>query len=212
MNSSTKPEAFSFETEFSTKGDILDTGNSHRRYRQDEVDALCAEARQAGVQSVQAETERQIAASVDQIVRHLEPVMPFALDLASRMRREAAELAMTMARQLAGSALRQMPEEAVEASLSETLALLPDGLKLVLRVQPELVERIHEKIKARLPAGTEILVEDDPAAGPGSWKMTWDRGGFSHNPEELANRISGLIENHLNQPVEEQDDLFARLA
>lgn len=212
MNSSTKPEAFSFETEFSAKGDILDKGNSHRRYRQEEVDALCAEARQEGVQSVEAETERQIAASVDQIVRHLEPVMPFALDLACRMRREAAELAMTMARQLAGSALAHIPDEAVEASLSETLALLPDGLKLVLRVQPELVDRIEDRIKARLPAGTEIMVQGDPAAKPGGWQITWDRGGFSHNPEELANRISELIENHLNQPVEEQGDLFAQLA
>ncbi len=213
MSSSIKPEAFSFDTEFGDKGQVVrDNMASYKRYRQDEVDAACANAYQQGVQSVEAETERRIAATAEAIVAHLKPVLPFARNLAEQMRKEAAELAILTARKIAGAALDHVPEEAVKDCLSHMLSHLPEGARLILSVHPDIAERIEAAIMPQLPADTELRVAPDASAAPGSWKVSWDSGGFSHNPEELAERIEALLSDHLQQPVEEQGDLFSDVA
>lgn len=213
MSSSTKAEAFMFETEFSADGHVVGSGaNSFKRYRQSEVDEMCETARQEGIASVEAETERRIAAAAEAIVQHLNPVLPFAVQLAEQMRREAGELAMLMARKVAGKALEHVPEESVEASLNETLSLLPNGFALVLTVHPDIAERIGEAITPRLPTGATLNVVPDPQTPAGAWSVTWDSGGFQHNPEDLMERLEELLKEHLNQPVDEQGDLFANIA
>lgn len=213
MNSSTKPESFMFDTEFTTDGHVVSSGESaFKRYRQDEVDALCEAARQEGIASVQAETERRIAASAEAIAQHLSPVLPFATNLADQTRREAGELALLMARHLAGAALAHVPEEAIKATLGETLSYLPNGLKLILSVHPDVSERIEAAIRPRLPSESELIVEPDPQAAPGAWRLHWESGGFSHNPEELTAQLERILDDHLNQPVDEQGDLFADIA
>ena len=213
MNSSTKASAFSFETEFSESGQILNEGGqSYKRYRQEEVDAMCAEANRAGLNSVEADAERRIAASAEAIVQHLAPLLPFAVNFADQMRREAGELALLMARKLAGAALSEFSKEAIEESLSETLSNLPTGLKLVLSVSPDVIERLEPAIMSRLPRDTEMTVQADPKAPAGSWRLTWDSGSFSHDPDVISGQLESLLENHLNQPIDPQGDLFASVA
>lgn len=213
MSSSTKPESFMFETEFAPDGKVVSSGEtSFKRYRQEEVDALCAEARQQGVAAVEAETERRIAAVAEGVLQHLNPILPFAKQLAEQMRRECAELALLAARKLAGAALEHVPDAAIEDSLSEVLSHLPKGFRIVLKVHPDVAERIGAAIAPRLPAESELIVEHDPKAGHGAWDLHWDSGGFSHDPQALAERLDAILHDHLNQSIEEQGDLFASIA
>lgn len=214
MNSSTKPEAFSFNTEFGEKGQILNDGmGQYKRYRQSELDAACDAARQEGLQSVEAETQRRIAASAEAIAAHLLPVLPFARQLADQMRREAAQLALQTAKTIAGSALAHVPEEAIQHSLGEMVSYLPDDEKLVLSVHPDVAEQIEAALRPKLPADANLVVEADPRATSGAWKLNWDTGGFSHDPAELTERIEGIVADYLQQPIEEQQgDLFASIA
>lgn len=213
MSSSTKGQAFSFDTEFGERGEVLRDGmDAYKRYRKDELDAACAKAREDGIRSVEAETERRIAASADAMMVSLAPVLPFARTLAENMRREAAELALHTARKIAGAALDHFPEAAIEASLTEMLSHLPEGAKLTLSVQPDLAERLEAAIRPRLGADFDLTVYPDPRTRPGAWKVTWESGGFSHDPEALAARIETLISEHLKHPVEDQSDLFADIA
>ncbi len=212
MSSSTKPESFAFETEFAENGEVLKDGaNSYKRYRQHEVDELCQAAHDAALKSVKAETERRIGASAEAIVQHLQPVLPFAVQLSESLRRQSADLALLMARQLAGAAIDHIPEAAIEDSLQEVLSELPGGLSLVLSVQPDIAGKIEEAVTSRLPRGTELVVEADASVTPGSWRLSWESGSFAHNPEELTEKLQTILSNHLNKPVDEQDDLFAGL-
>ena len=211
MSSSTK--AFAFETEFSKEGDVLNEGlQSYRRYKQNEVDELVANARDEALRSVEAETERRMAATAEAIVQHLQPLLPFAVQIADQMRKEASELAVQLAKKLAGAALEHVPEAAVEAGLSEILSSLPNGPRLVLKVDAEIADRVSAAIQARLPADSEFHIEPTQGGAPGSWKLSWDQGAFSHDPEQLAETLEALIAEHMNQPIDAQGDLFAGVA
>lgn len=211
MNSSTN--AFAFETEFSENGDVLNEGGqSYKRYRPDEVEEMCAQARQEGIASVEAETERQIAAQVSTICAHLQPLMPFAGQLAEQMRKEAAELAHLLAKKLAGAALEHVPEAAIEAGISEILSSLPKGPKLILSVDPAVAERLETALEPYMNGSADIQIEAAPGTQPGAWRLEWETGAFSHDPEALGAELEDMIRSYLEQPVDDQGDLFSGVA
>ena len=191
MSSSTKAEGFSFDTEFSEDGSVLNEGGSaYRRYTRAELEDARETARQEALQSVEAETQRRLAASAEAIAAGLMPALPFALQLSEQLRRESAELALHMAKKIAGRAVEQFASEAVSACLTEAASNLPQKAIVSLKIHP-------------VP---------DPSAVPGAWTMEWETGALSHDPAALSEKLEALVENYLVQPIEPQGDLFTSVA
>ena len=118
MSSSTKSDAFSFDTEFSEDGTVLNEGGQkYRRFTQLELEEACNAARAEAFASVEADTQRRIAASAEEIARNIAPSLPFAIALSERLRAQSADLALHLARKIAGEALQGFAGEAVKACL-----------------------------------------------------------------------------------------------
>ena len=213
MSSSTSADNFPFFTEFDEDGRIIHEGNQKfKRYKPDEVEEACEQVRAETIASIEAETQRQLAAAAGQVVAHLQPVLPFAAQLAEQSRREAAELGLAMARKIAGAALEQFPKETIEACLQDAAALLPKRAELKLRVSPDLIEPLRAHIEPLQQDGFEFTLVADAAATPGAWSIDWEQGALSHSPEELAAQMEDLVNQHLSQPLNQQGDLFASVA
>lgn len=212
MSSSTNAQAFTFDTEFDESGAILQSSQTFKKYRQDEVDQLCEAARLAGIQSEEAEAARRVAAATEAILNSLLPVLPFAQKLADTMRQEAIQLSMEASKKLAGAALKEFPEEAVIQSLNTVVDYLPSGQKLVLTVSTEVSEQVGDQVQKLLPQGTELILEQDDTARPGTWRLDWNAGGFTHDTAEFETKIDEIIAAHLDREIDEQGDLFAMLA
>lgn len=213
MSSSTETDKFPFSAEFGEDGRILNEGQSKfRRYTSTELEEAVEAARVEAIQSVEAETQRRLAASAEAMLAQLEPVLPHAVELATRLRREAAELALNLARQISGVALAQFPKEAVEASLKASTELLPQKVTLILKVAPELEPELGPLLDQMKSAQLDLQVEADPSAVPGAWSVSWDKGGLSHDPAELAEQLADIVQQYLVQPINPQGDLFTQVA
>ena len=213
MSSSTKAEGFSFDTEFSEDGSVLNEGGSaYRRYTRAELEDARETARQEALQSVEAETQRRLAASAEAIAAGLMPALPFALQLSEQLRRESAELALHVAKKIAGRAVEQFAPEAVSACLTEAASNLPQKAIVSLKIHPELEPAIAPLLAALQPPGTTINLVPDPSAVPGAWTMEWETGALSHDPAALSEKLEALVENYLVQPIEPQGDLFTSVA
>tara|TARA_Y100000052_G_scaffold26426_1_gene31327 strand:+ start:27517 stop:28158 length:642 start_codon:yes stop_codon:yes gene_type:complete len=213
MSSSTNSENYPFDTEFGEDGSVLNEGHQkYRRYRPDEVKQACDEARNEALASVEAETNRRLAASAEQIAAHIQPVLPYAMSLAEQMRRESAELALAIARKIGGEALRQFPEHSVTACIQQALDLLPKRVALVVKVMPEIADEMRARLSELLPGEDMVSVEGDPSVSPGAWSIAWETGGISGSPEALTEHLEKLVEEYLAQPLNPQGDLFASVA
>lgn len=213
MSSSTSSDKYPFDTEFSEDGRVLNEGHQKfRRYHPEEVKQACDEARNEALASVEAETNRRLAASAEQIAAHIQPVLPFAMQLAEQMRRESAELALAIARKIGGKALSQHPEEAVLACIQQSVDILPKRVALVVKVMPEIEDQIRTRLAELLPGEDMVTVEADATLSPGAWSVVWETGGISGNPEALAEHVDQLVERYLAQPLNPQGDLFASVA
>lgn len=215
MSSSTKSDTFSFNTEFGEDGRVLNEGTStsYKHYNQQDLDEACAAARDEALKSVEADMQRQVAASVQQIVSHIAPTLPFSMQLAETLRQQSIELALQMARKIAGAALTQYPAEAIEACLKDIVSDLPRQANISLKVAPDLIEVLAPVLATLQPPGqSPIQLIPDAQASPGSWQLEWEAGAVTGNPEHLADRIEQAIQAYLTQPLEPQGDLFASVA
>ena len=213
MSSSTNSDAFSFDTVFGEDGTVLqEGGQKYRRYTQTELDEAVAAARAEAIASVEAETQRQIAANVKQIAEQLMPSLPFAMALADQLRHQSAELTLMLARKIADAAIDAYPKEAVQACLSAALDDLPGAARITLKISPQLEEAVRPVLERLTTPETEINLVADPSAPPGAWSIEWDKGAITHNPELLAEKLEEIVRNYLTNPLEPQGDLFAGVA
>lgn len=213
MSSSTKAEAFSFDTEFTSEGEVLNEGGrAFKRYTMAEMQALCDEARAEAMASVEADTERALSAAAQSIVQAIAPSGPILQAMVDALRAESVQLAMMVARRIVGEALEQFAEESVKASVTDALATLPKKVAIELLVAPDLVDRLKDHIADHTPAGVGISVVPDSSAQPGQWRLVWEGGQLSADPSVHLDRIDELVTEHLSQPTPIQGDLFAGAA
>lgn len=213
MNSSTDDDKFPFFTEFAEDGRVLNEGSQkYKRYTPEELKTACETARMEALNSVESDKNRRIAASCEELVAKLLPALPFAISLSDQLRREAGELALALARKIAGEALRQYPQEAVEACIQSCADMLPKRAAITLKVTPDLVEPIKAELGRLLPDLSGINVVGDAGAPAGAWSFDWESGALSHNPDELAEQLSEIVEHYLVQPINPQGDLFSNVA
>ena len=213
MSSSTSADAFSFDTEFSEDGSVLQEGGAkYKRYTKAELDAAVESARQEAIASSEAQMHREVEAAVQALVQHVSPTLPFAMTLADDLRRQSAELALMLGRKIAGEAISAFPKEAIEATLSAAVSDLPQNATVTLKIHPDLEDLVAPLIAAKSPSGTDVSAVADASAPPGSWTLEWASGAVSHDPEMLAEKLEQIVRSHLTQPLEPQGDLFASVA
>lgn len=213
MSSSTDDDKFPFFTEFAEDGRILSEGSKkYKRYTPEELEEACAAARAEALNSVESDKNRRVASASEELVARLLPALPFAIGLSDQLRREAGELALALARKIAGEALRQYPQEAIEACIQSCVEMLPKKAVITLKVAPDLADPIKAELGRLLPDLSGVNVAADPSAPPGAWSFEWETGGLSHNPDELSEQLAQMVEQYLVQPINPQGDLFSSVA
>lgn len=213
MSSSTKAGAFSFDTEFSEDGTVLNEGGQlYKRFTQAELKEACDAARAEAMASVEAETRRRIAGCAEMIARNIAPALPFAVALAESLRGQSAELALRLSRKIAGEALQGFASESVKACLQDAVSGLPRKAVVTLKVNPELVPELEPLLASLTPQGGEIILKPDANATPGAWSLEWENGQLAHDPEQITEQLEELVRAHLSQPINPQGDLFADVA
>lgn len=145
-----------------------------------------AEGFAEGVAQTQASLDRASNDSLRAIASLMQMMLGRLHDEAQSLRTDAAEVALAGAKVVAGCALDTFGEEAIASIVSTAVAQLRDAPRLVVRVTPDLVERIDLKLAAcAKEAGFngEIVVRGDPEAAIGDCTLDWGDGVIIVNRE-----------------------------
>jgi flagellar assembly protein FliH len=201
---------FSFETEFTPAGEVVG-GPARKFVSREEVDRITAQARADGEAKARQAAEVKGFASVDRIVAHLTPVSSQLAQLADTLRREAAELALTAAKKIAGDALDKAGAETAATAIAEALRMLKNDPVVTVTLAPESIPEVERRMEQlrRQGHGVKINFIAEPTAQPGDWQVKWAEGSVGFSRDQVEATIDAIVQSRLLDPVEPQLELFS---
>ena len=107
---------YTFDTEFRPEGDLISNAARARQkksYSHDEIDQLCARAREQGLKAGQVRAQEAIAAGALDVVSVLRDVLARTSKEVEQVRADAAGIALIAARKLARAALATLPQSEI---------------------------------------------------------------------------------------------------
>ena len=165
-------------------------------------------ARIEGVELGKRETLQSETARVADAVEKLAGLMTREASRSAARAREqeasAIELALALARKLAGGALARFPLAAIEEAAEQCF--------LEARAAPHVVVRVHERfveaVRGRLGAiaaergfAGKLVVLGDPEIAAGDARLEWADGGVVRDRAEISRLIGAAVERHLVAPT-----------
>ncbi|MCW5723325.1 MAG: hypothetical protein KIS81_00035 [Maricaulaceae bacterium] len=203
---------FTFDTEFSSEGEILRDGERVRRIlTEEEAEALRQEAFHEGRQTeaaAGADALRAIASQMQLIITRLHGD-------AEILRAEAAHLAVAAARKIAAEALAQWPEETILALAREAMADLRGEPRFSVHCDPALAETLATRLgEAAKAAGFDgaVRVRGQDGMRGADCRLEWGSGAVERSADEIGERLEALARRWLAQEdapaaTAEQDEL-----
>ncbi|WP_332681074.1 FliH/SctL family protein [Bosea sp. (in: a-proteobacteria)] len=179
---------FLFETDFRSDG------------RRGVDEAALAAARDEGMRSGQEqarrEAEQQTGMLLSQLVRSCERLLAQQDERLAAIEEQAAHLAVTAARGLAGAALADRPLAQLLAAARECLGHARQAPHLVVRVNESLVETVEGKLaglarETGFAGRLVVLGEADIALGDG--RIEWADGGLAIDGAQRDGAIEAAI-------------------
>ncbi len=190
---------FTFDTEFD--GDTLPTNNIYKRlYTAEEAERLIAAARVEGEAAAMQTIEAQATRALLDLAVSTRAALPALAAAAHDHRTGAAELALAAARQIAGAACDRFPEAPLQAALAALSREVEATPKLVLKVSPDLLDRLQAALKETADSigyGGQIVAKADPALPPAAFVLEWGDGAAAFDPAEAAVRVAAALEGAL---------------
>lgn len=119
---------YTFDTEFRPEGDLISNAARARQkksYSHDEIDQLCARAREQGLKAGQVRAQEAIAAGALDVVSVLRDVLARTSKEVEQVRADAAGIALIAARKLARAALATLPGVALDVIADVPFAEMP---------------------------------------------------------------------------------------
>jgi flagellar assembly protein FliH len=131
---------------------------------------------------------QRLAVAMQDMVEHLN----VAVDA---IEQQAIDLALAVARRLAGAALERLPTVEIERLVRESFADLRATPHVVVRIEPMLVERmtpVFERIARETGYAGRLVVLGDEAMGASDVKIEWADGGIARDLAALDAGIEAL--------------------
>ena len=202
MKTALAPAKFTFD---------LDLGQRPRPVRtvdEDAVSALVENARmeayaagvRAGEQSTTAQAATALATAAERLANHTVELTA-AFDTANRERlAEAADLAFSIARKLAGALIAREPTVEIEALLAECMSTLEGVPHLVVRCHPDLADALRDLAQGQMALSGftgRLVVMGDPDRKFGDARLEWVDGGLVRDIEAITAAVDAKISDYL---------------
>ena len=195
---SAQPVRFTFD---------LDMGRANERKSSLSDTALAeliAEARREGhaaglaegERSAVARAEKQVATAADALAGKVAAMAATIDDAKKQSAAEAVNLALSIARKLAGRMIAAEPTAEIEALITDCLQSLEGVPHLVIRCEPMLADRVRDIATARISHSGftgRLVVLGDPDIAIGDARLEWADGGVVRDIRQLSGDIDAAI-------------------
>jgi flagellar assembly protein FliH len=171
---------------------------SRRAAGEADVAQARSEGFQAGLAQARAEAQDQTGGLVARLLQSIERLASQEHARLDEVEWQAAQVAISTARRLAGVALADKPMAGLENAVRECLGHARLAPHLVVRVNEALVETV-ETMLVRLTRETgfagKLVVLGEPDIGPGDGRIEWADGGFVVDQAKLGLLIDQAVES-----------------
>ena len=180
---------------------------------EDDVSTAHAEGVTQGIAEANAGIDRVSSDALKAIANMMQLMLGRLADEAHSLRIDATEVALEAAKAVATTALDAFGQDAILDIVTTAVAQLREAPRLVVRVSPELVTTIEERlIGCAREAGFsgEIAVRGDPAAQLGDCTLDWGDATIVHSRERAFAAIELAAKKWLTSAKSEglQIDMF----
>jgi len=199
MTATTK---YTFDVEFRPEGDLISNAARARQkksYTHDEIDQLCARAREQGMKAGQVRAQEAIAASAQHAVDALKTVLSRTAQDIEQVRADAANIALLAAKKLARAALSTLPQSEIENALRDAMHQALGEPRIVLRTAPAVVEAISARLnEIAHDEGFEgrVQISGDPSLKGSDCRIEWRGGGAERSEQAIENTLQEIIARH----------------
>lgn len=192
------PRPFAFDTVFDDAGSIAYQPPVRRKhFTAEEVEQARAAGYAEGEQSAVARAEAIAADALADIARAARLGLAAVQGVAHEHRVGSAELALVAARRIADAALARFPEAPVAAALEALAREIEAQPRLMVRVTPELQERVQVTLDHAAEAigfPGQILTRAEPGMPPAAFIMDWGDGKAAFDPQAAAARVAEALD------------------
>ncbi|WP_169542893.1 FliH/SctL family protein [Sneathiella aquimaris] len=203
MSSNSK---FLFDTEFGTasipsKKTETEPEAPPLLYTEEDKQALCLEAQQAGFAEGQAQALNGVEAAITQVLENmnqqLQQLSQQHTGQLENMRCEAASMAYAIADKLAPALISLHPEKEVMKMIENCLIDLHDEPRIVVRASEPVCNALSERVETLTQAtgfqGNVILLPDDTKQNA-DCRVEWADGGVEKNLDDTREKISEIVD------------------
>ena len=203
--SSTKSAKFTFDTEFRNGGEVASPaarGRQKKVLTTEEIEAMCARAKQEGAETGQVRAAEDIERTVAALVIAIRAALDQSHAEIEQVRAEATGLAFAAAKKIAPAALAALPAGDVEAALREAMHQAIGEPRLTLRAAPAVIAAIENRVEAIAQEegyDGRVMLAGDSAISGADCRIEWRGGGSERSEAAIEAALDALIERRFSQ-------------
>ena len=199
----TAPTKFMFDTDFSAPDRVRERPSSPAEVAQK---VAAAEARayrdgyDAALREAKVENDRRVALALEQIAVAIKGIAGGVAGIERRMETEAVEVAVAVARKLAGELIAREPLGEVTALVSDCFAQLVASPHLVVRINNQLYETAHSRIETLAKQSGfsgRLIILAEPEIDAGDCRIEWADGGVVRERAAIEAKINELVGRYI---------------
>ncbi len=163
------------------------------------------QGRQQALTEIEATTQEVLAV----INQSAQALFTQHAQLEDGLRKQAVQLAFSIAAKLSPALIEQQPSTEVEALIEECLTTAQRQPQLVVKVSEALYEAINARIdqlKEQADFSGDILLKIDPSFGTQDCHVGWPDGGTERNYDAIHSEIADVIHRFLNPENDQASD------
>jgi flagellar assembly protein FliH len=197
------PAKFLFDTDFSAPDRIRERAATPAEVAQ-KIAAAEARAYRDGYDAAQreakVESDRRAALALQEIGVTIKAIAARFSGIETRMETEAVDVAVAVARKLAGELVAREPLGEITALVSDCFAQLVSTPHLVVRINDQLYDAAHARIEALAKqsgfAGRLIILAE-PEIKTGDCRIEWADGGVVLERATIEAKIGELVGRYI---------------
>lgn len=139
---------------------------------------------------------RNIDAALMGVVNKFSPILQHYHDMSNQLREDMPNLALAIARKIAGSTLDGNAQEMLYPIIASACESMLHEPKLTITIHETMADALTERLNAlaeRMPAATQILIMRNPEMPIADCKIEWDHGSMERTTEHLWQQIEHAV-------------------
>lgn len=147
-------------------------------------------------ESEQAALDRKLAESVQKFAHCLTPLLDDYKQMITQMKQDLPKVGLCIAKKVAGDALAQNPQAAVEEIAARCVETMIGEPKLVITVHPSLVTPLEKKLRSvaeRMESATALSVAGDEKMDAADCRVEWKYGAMERHTGQLWEQIEQAV-------------------